>query len=82
MKLSSDEDIPEEHEGADGYYIDARQQDSPVTYIWHDYGENAKELIANSPRVAPTLSSFISWFKPHEDIETWEKRTGISISKE
>lgn len=57
----------DENASGDGFYINLKERNPAVIYIYHDCGTNAKELIQHSQKIANSLSEFFEIIKPHED---------------
>ncbi|TCI93732.1 SMI1/KNR4 family protein [Tenacibaculum sp. M341] len=55
----------------DGFYINSKEQNPTVIYIYHDCGSNASELIKNGQVISSSFSEFLNIIKPHEFADKW-----------
>ena len=73
---------PTDTEDGDGFYLDMSRLNGQVIYVYHDFGQNAKELIQNAPLISDSFTEFIELIRPHEQIDQWASRHGIELNKE
>jgi len=57
----------DENNSGDGFYINLKEKNPEVIYIYHDCGINADELIHHSQKIADSLTEFFEIIKPPED---------------
>ncbi|WP_405371267.1 hypothetical protein [Nonlabens sp. Asnod2-A12] len=55
----------------DGYYINTKEQNPRVIYIYHDCGKNASELIKNGQIISESFSDFVKLIRPPEFADKW-----------
>ncbi len=55
----------------DGFYINTKEENPSVIYIYHDCGNNASELIKNGQIISKSFSDFLKVIKPPEFADKW-----------
>lgn len=70
----------DENSSGDGFYIKAKEKNPKVIYVYHDCGTNAKELIHHSQLIANSFTEFLEIIKPHEIIDDWLAKNGLTDS--
>ena len=55
----------------DGFYINSKEKNPKVIYIYHDCGNNASELIKNGQVISNSFSEFLNVIKPPEFADKW-----------
>ncbi len=61
----------DENLGGNGFYINSKDKNPKVIYVYHDCGTSAKELIENSQTIANSFTHFISIIKTPQNIDEW-----------
>jgi hypothetical protein len=55
----------------DGFYINTKEVDPSVIYIYHDCGNDASELIKNGQVISSSFSDFLQVIRPPEFADKW-----------
>ena len=55
----------------DGFYINTKEKNPRVIYIYHDCGNNASELIKNGQIISESFSDFLKLIRPPEFADKW-----------
>lgn len=63
-----------ESNDGDGFFINLKEKDPKVIYVYHDCGEDVNELISNSISISDTFSEFVELLQPHQDPEEWLRK--------
>jgi hypothetical protein len=54
-----------------GFYINTKEKNPSVIYIYHDCGNTASELIKNGQIISKSFSEFLKVIKPPEFADKW-----------
>jgi hypothetical protein len=55
----------------DGFYINGKEENPSVIYIYHDCGNEATELIKNGQIISNSFSEFLKIIRPPGFVEKW-----------
>ena len=61
----------ETNKSGDGFYINTKERNPRVIYIYHDSGNNASELIKNGQIISESFSGFLNLIRPTEFADKW-----------
>ncbi|WP_299609558.1 hypothetical protein [uncultured Aquimarina sp.] len=62
---------PNENNDGDGFYINTKEKNPSVIYIYHDCGESTSELIKNGQIISKSFSDFLAIIRPTKFAEKW-----------